>query len=1224
MMRMTSPGASGRSTVVTGTTDMGKFIDDVTVYKKQNGAWVEVASGGTVTQGEDLKFTIDYTVVGKTLSDSVNTLVYQVPSNITIAQSSSGSVYNDSKEEVGTFVIDAATRTISITFSDEYVDENQLNKAIDGSISFYATLENITQEGDDKTKIVFSDNVHIDMGVAKKEDVTGDLKVEKSITKVNGAELTYQIKVSSETGTFSYVILTDEMTGGISYKDGFTVTDKNGNNVAYTLDNENSSSKKFIVTLPQMQAGDYYTITYTARLSGLIEGHKPVNNKATANSTNSENIDISHFAEVDHTFNYINKTGKLKEDGSSIEWTIVINEEKGDISGAILEDIMWDTDGSEKYFTGPVKIADSNGTIIHEGVLPYTFLEGSKDTYTVTYTTQHDVNVSGVISVKNRAGLRYGAGNDYFIDDDEVVIGQNNPLSKEGQVLGVDPETGKLLIKWTITLDTTNGPLSANAYIHDEMYDGQYMTYAQLQAMFAAAEKEVSPYGASIGTKLALVVGTHKQLWDDDIDDSNIYNHFYIKFTDDIPQGHSISFSFTVTADSISDSGSFYNQVSVNDTVYAEGYANYEFNKPTVTKRGIDVNNDYRIVDDELVLNFDELSEVEGEKTIWWRLRLQFPKGLYDEEVILKDTLPEGLELVGTVARIWGSADEQQIMYPDETGYSRVSWYGDHWKGYGVQLQTSTGADGRQVVTYTVEDSTSHLIAEHGHYIDLLIACKFRDDFQWGDPNAVITRIPFTNTVRAESPDRDLLNTDDHTFIINYDKQEEVVSKFGALNDLNELEYAVVLNKNGRDLDPDENIIHVQDVLTYVSPAEWPIQLYLKPGSVNVYDYTGGVKGALITTARYVYNETATGEGDITYTHTLDLTLPDAKPMLLEYVYTVDGEYNENYSYPMLNTCTITGIADGSIGDNYDLEIKVNDVSAEANFDGVTIRKVDSGHTGLYLPGAVFHVYTWDLNTQAYVKVKHPNTSGAEDAHYEFKTDQDGYLVLNGTTMEAVAYNTAYYITEVEAPSGYFKNPDPYYFYIHSADTNQNPYNFPENFSGVRLNTGALIYYENEPATTEIKIHKKWLDPFDNPITVTEDQVESVSFELWQKLDGVENTDKLYDTYTITPDSNGFWEKVITDLPKGIPNPEDGTQGTLYQYYIKEVTVPGYTVESYDNNEGITTGTITMTNKEVSGYELPETGGAGTIPYTMAGWMLILLGMVYLMYRSKARGREEF
>ena len=1231
--------ASARNTV-TGTKDMTDMIQSVTMYRKQNGGWVEVPNGGTVTQGEDLKFTIDYVVGGKVLVDGVNTLVYEIPSSIKNVESHEGVVYNKEKQEVGTFTVttDANGKSfITITFYDEYVTNNaDFNKAIEGSISIYGTVMEITDGSDDESDVIFSDKVQIDMEVQEPEAVKGDIAVKKEKVAVEGGKIIFKITVTSNAGTYSEVILTDEMTGGLAYKEGLTaneyfdITDKNGQPVNYVLA-EDSVPTNFTITLPQMEPQEQYTITYVATAAN---SHVLAENKVTVNSTNNYGFDINSSAKVDHTFKYVDKTGEfigVDEDGKSIiKWTIVINEEKADISGWTLVDIMQDTNGTRNYFTGPVTITDSKGNT-YEGInLPFKFPEGCSDTYTVTYTTTHD-QVSGDNVVGNWAGLQYDDKGNDIGDTEWVGIGTNNPLSKEGRVLGVDPETGKILIQWTITLDTTNGPMSAKSYIHDAMHDGQYMTYEQLQAMFAAAEEAA---GVSIGTKLAIVAGRYEERWNDEIDDSNIYNHFYIQFTEDIPKGKRISFSFTVTADSISDSGSFYNQVSVNDTVYADGYAKYEFNKPTVTKRGIDVNNDYRIVDGELVLNFDELSEVEGEKTIWWRLRLQFPKGTYNEEVILIDTLPEGLELVGTIARIWGSAGEQQIMYPDETGYSRVSWYGnDNWEGYGVQLQTSTGADGRQIVTYTVEDSTSYLIAENGHYIDLLIACKFRDDFQWADPDAVITQVPFTNTVTAQSPDGEPFSTDEHTFVVRYDNSDEVVSKLGKMTTLNELEYQVVLNEKGRNLDPDNSTIKVQDVLTYVSPADYPLKLYLKAKSVNVYDYTDGVKGELIATAKYTYTATSSGEGDIIYTHTLDLVLPDAQAMLLEYVYTVEGKPNDNATYDMINTCTITGIADGSISDDKQINIKVYESMADADYSGIYIYKVNAENNKLYLPGAVFYLYTWDGPNQKYVPVKNPYVVPDSNVDpYAFITNEEGLLALateNKETpiIEPIAYNTAYYIEEITPPDGYFKNPDPYYFYVYD---DKHPMNLPTGFQGDKLTNGALIYYVNEPNTTELVIHKKWQDHNGNPVTVKADQVASIRFELWQKMGDAET---LYGTYTVTPDRNGFWEKVITGLPKGIPNPDDGTKGTLYTYYIKEVSVPNYQVhyEYVDGNGvtvspsgGINSGTINMTNREQEGYELPETGGAGNQMYTMAGLLLIILGTAYLMYRPTARRREEY
>ena len=513
--------------------------------------------------------------------------------------------------------------------------------------------------------------------------------------------------------------------------------------------------------------------------------------------------------------------------------------------------------------------------------------------------------------------------------------------------------------------------------------------------------------------------------------------------------------------------------------------------------------------------------------------------------------------------------------------------------------------------------------------MDLFVICRFRDDFQWGDPNAVISQVPFSNTVTIESPDGDVFDTDDHTFVVNYDQSHEVVSKWGTLTELNELEYEVKLNVEGRDLDPTKDTIRVKDVLTYVSPAACPIRLYLKPGTVNVYDYTGGVKGALIASAKYTYTENASGTGDISYTHTLDLVLPDQKPMLLEYVYTVDGEPNDYYSYDMVNTCTIIGIAEGSIDSEYQLEVKVNDSDAEANVKGVYIYKVNADNNGLYLPGAVFNVYTWSSQTGKYVRVKHPNTNGRQESHYAFTTDKDGCLMLNDATMEAIAYNTAYYITEVTPPSGYFNDPTPYYFYIAHADTKKNPMNLPLNFEGDALQTGALIYYYNEPATTEVTVYKKWQDHNGNLLQAA--PTTSVRFELWQKLEGTANSDKLYGTYTIAAANN--WTVTIKGLPKGVVNPQDGTKGASYLYYIKEVSDFNYEVSyAYDDGNdataydsgGINGGTITMINREREGYVLPETGGMGPYGYITAGWTLTLSATGFLLYRQRKRRREAY
>lgn len=1243
--RMKADSASTFSLKTTRSTtiNMDSMIDSVIVYHKENGAWVAIPNGGTITEGEDLKFTIDYTVPGNTLSDSQNTIIYNIPENISGVASSSGNVYNNSGEVVGTYTVDGTAKTLSITFNDTFIDHNELNKVIEGSISFYATVEKITTETEEEADISFSDKVTINMEIVEKEDVTGDVKVKKEIAKVDGANITYTITVTSETGTFSEVTLTDEMTGGLQYLEGLTVTDKNGKSVSYELDSS-STAEKFILTLPQMAAGDSYTITYVAMPVGETPSSELLNNKATVSSTNNYEIPINDFSEVDYTFNMVDKSGTLQEDGS-IAWTIVINQDKRDISGWVLKDLMQDTDGTQEFYSGQVTIADSSGKVIATPNLPYTFPEGSNDTYTITYTTTHDT-VAGANSVTNVAGLFFEGDTDYFVDYEWVGIGTSYPVTKEGQITKADETAGEFIIQWTITLDTSSGPLPAKSTIQDKLDTNQYMTHAQLMAAFANANAAITAAGLSIdwAWATAVVDGTTVNVGYDVVNAEgaeNTYNYFTgfrIRLKEDVPQNTTLSFSFESTSDAAPELGYFRNRVNINGGAEYTARVEYSSGKPTISKHGTDPNDDYRTIPRDAEVDYNTLYEVDGQKTLWWRLRLTIPSAYTIPEppygeynvmlktpvVTIKETLPEGMELVGTIAQPGGNSSLRVTQTPDENGYAEFSWSGYYY----IFMQVSTGEDGRQVVTYGLNHPLAEWIRAESSdpILDLYVVAKFKDDLDWGgDDDSIITQIPFTNTASVVNPDGGEFDVADHTFTVNYNKTEEVVSKFGALNQQNELEYSVVLNEKARDLDPDSSTLNATDVLTYVSPAEWPVKLYLKPNSVAVYDYTGGVKGNLITTAKYTYQETSTGTPDITYTHTLDLTIPDSQALLLEYVYIVDGIYNENYSYDMINTCTISGTISGSITDNTEIKVNVYDSQASANVTGIYIYKVDEDNNGLYLPGAVFNLYTWNTHTNEYIRVKHPNTDGTSESHYAFTTSADpqtyGYLILNGDTVENIAYNTAYYLVEVTPPTGYFRNPAPYYFYIQHSDTNQNPYNLPEGFSGDMLKDGALIYYENEAATTEISIRKKWQDHNENPITVTADQVESVSFELWQKLDGVENSDTLYGTYTVTPDANGFWEKTITGLPKGVPNPQDGTKGSLYQYYIKEVTVPGYTV-SYENNDGITTGTITMTNRKLDGYELPETGGAGTQMYTMAGLLLMLTSAAFLVYIHKKRRRE--
>ena len=93
-----------------------------------------------------------------------------------------------------------------------------------------------------------------------------------------------------------------------------------------------------------------------------------------------------------------------------------------------------------------------------------------------------------------------------------------------------------------------------------------------------------------------------------------------------------------------------------------------------------------------------------------------------------------------------------------------------------------------------------------------------------------------------------------------------------------------------------------------------------------------------------------------------------------------------------------------------------------------------------------------------------------------------------------------------------------------------------------------------------------------------------------------------------------------TAMITGIP------AGTYYR--VTELTTDGYKPTVNGEDGYITAGTIENGGTQPANFvnktycELPQTGGSGTIPYTMGGLLLLTISGLTLMYRSKKRRRE--
>ena len=116
---------------------------------------------------------------------------------------------------------------------------------------------------------------------------------------------------------------------------------------------------------------------------------------------------------------------------------------------------------------------------------------------------------------------------------------------------------------------------------------------------------------------------------------------------------------------------------------------------------------------------------------------------------------------------------------------------------------------------------------------------------------------------------------------------------------------------------------------------------------------------------------------------------------------------------------------------------------------------------------------------------------------------------------------------------------------------------------------------------------------------------------LYRYADGnsKENRDSSFDR-TITLKKKDNWTYVFEDVEEG------------FFYYIEEASTGGkYDVTySESNKTGVENGgLLTLTNKEIVGYELPSTGGVGTLPFTAVGGTMMLSALAYSFIHRKRR-----
>lgn len=158
---------------------------------------------------------------------------------------------------------------------------------------------------------------------------------------------------------------------------------------------------------------------------------------------------------------------------------------------------------------------------------------------------------------------------------------------------------------------------------------------------------------------------------------------------------------------------------------------------------------------------------------------------------------------------------------------------------------------------------------------------------------------------------------------------------------------------------------------------------------------------------------------------------------------------------------------------------------------------------------------------------------------------------------------------------------------------------------------------------TVIDVLKKWGDGASATVNINQATATGTtnSDESGDSDGGTSTIEEVpYMTATLNKDNN--WKYTFTDLPLTGTDEEGNTVN--YYYYIEEIPVLNYET-SYENNGGIQSGTITVTNKATDNPEfaLPETGGHGTLRYIMGGILLMLASVLLYIRKFLKEGRRK-
>lgn len=584
-----------------------------------------------------------------------------------------------------------------------------------------------------------------------------------------------------------------------------------------------------------------------------------------------------------------------------------------------------------------------------------------------------------------------------------------------------------------------------------------------------------------------------------------------------------------------------------------------------------------------------------------WQIHVNYEGSLSGRYRVVEQ-IPDGMEV--TYVRIWWLGDKAVRQDPKPT-FARltpeeIAALGGSWTEYAKPLLSNNAGsqtnyyytNGQQVIW-----DIDNLVAGGGYRddyaVEIQIVCKVTD------PDVLLGGVSkeFNNVVSLQNSEGTTIGNDSNGVTIG----RQSLSKQGTYNpEINGGRYPFKITLNGLG----EDLVSGKDTITLVD--ELSKTLIMDTTSIQVVN---------TKTGEVVSNWTASVEGQ-----TLKIVLPDNLPLTVTYETTVNAAPGQTIS--ISNNAHWEGYTTPSGGS---VEVKEFSYSTggTAGADtspSVTVKKLDQYNTSQTLSGATFTLVEGTYADGTFT----PTTDGLS---LTGTTGEDGTLTFGKESGQTMKYNTVYCLTETAAPEGYVMDAVPNYFAVVKQQEDGSYPTFPN---------GVTVWYQSADYTYQAYNHK-------GEATVAKAFLDAGGNHL-AKIDGAYR----FGIYTEANPTGDPLQTVTITYVNSTVTPESGTAkftnltlgGTYYIYELDDSGQPisgnvPATVNSssflvtYTNGPAVTVpadgsaaATVTVTN-QVCYPELPNTGGAGTIPYTIGGFLLLTGAAFLLLYHHTKRRKED-